>query len=174
MESKLMTLIRSQMNWAILGNWELILQKKIPESEKKVQEYVNDIPHTLNSLVVGRVEYTDIETIISALPAKMSSSHDGISNQFLKQLNSSISYPLSIIFTQSLSSRVFLEKMKIAQIVPLFMGKEEDVVVNYRLVSLFMTILKVLEKIMYNRMYGFLSCNNIFFDSQYGFQSKRS
>ena len=150
------------------------LAKKILDSKKKVEEYVNDIPHTLNSLVVGRMEYTDIEKIISALPAKTSSSHDGISNQFLKQLNSSISYPLSIIFNQSLSSGVFLEKMKLAEIVPLLKGKEEDMVVNYRPVSLFMTILKVLEKIMYNRMYGFLSHNNVFFDSQYGFRSKRS
>ena len=96
-----------------------------------MQEYVSGIPHTLNSLVVGRVEYTDFERIIRALPAKMSSGHDGISNQFLKQLNSSISYPLSIIFTQSLSSGVFPEKMKLAEIVPLFKGKEEDMVVNY-------------------------------------------
>ena len=150
------------------------LARKIPESKKKVQEYVHDIPHTLNSLAVRRVEYTDIEKIVSALPAKTSSGHDGISNQFSKQLNSSISYPLSIIFNQSLSSGVFLEKMKLAEIVPLFKGKEEDMVVNYRPVSLLMTISKVLEKIMYNKMYGFLSCNNIFFDSQYGFWSKRS
>ena len=139
------------------------LARKILESKKKVQEYVHDIPHTLNSLAVGRVEYTDIEKIISALPAKMSSGHDGISNQFLKQLNSSISYPLSIIFNQPLSNGVFPKKMKLAKIVPLFKGKEEDMVVNYRLVSLLMTISKVLEKIMYNRMYGFLSCNSIFF-----------
>ena len=37
-----------------------------------------------------------------------------------------------------------------------------------------MTISKVLEKIMYKRMSSFLSKNNIFFDSQYGFRSKRS
>ena len=150
------------------------LARKIPDSKKKVQEYVHDIPRTLNSLVVGRVEYTDVEKIISALPAKTSSGHDGISNQFLKELNSSISYPLSIIFNQSLSSGVFSENMKLAKIVPLFKGKEDDMVVNYRPVSLLMTISKVLEKIMYNKMYGFLSHNNIFFDSQYGFRSKRS
>ena len=66
-----MTLIRSQMNLVdTMRLWELILQKKILDSKKKVEEYVNDIPHTLNSLVVGRMEYTDIEKIISALPAK--------------------------------------------------------------------------------------------------------
>ena len=64
--------------------------------------------------------------------------------------------------------------MKLAKIVPLFKGKEDNMLVNYRLISLPMMISKVLEKIMYNKMYGFLSHNNIFFDSQYGFQSKRS
>ena len=99
------------------------LARKKPESKKKVQEYVYNIPRTLNSLAVGRVEYTDIEKIISALPAKMSSGHDGISNQLLKQLNSSISYPLSIIFNQSLSSGVFPGNMKLAEIVPLIKGQ---------------------------------------------------
>ena len=64
--------------------------------------------------------------------------------------------------------------MKIAEIVPLFKGKEEDLVENYRPISLFMIMLKMLEKLMYKWMYNFLTVNNIFFDSQYGFRSKRS
>ena len=36
--------------------------------------------------------------------------------------------------------------MKIAEIVPLYKGKEEDMVINYCPVSLLMTVSKVLEK----------------------------
>ena len=64
--------------------------------------------------------------------------------------------------------------MKIAEVIPLYKGKEEDHVVNYRPVSLLMTISKVLEKIIYNRLYKFLSKHNILYDSQYGFRSKHS
>ena len=38
----------------------------------------------------------------------------------LKSLCKSISYPLPIIFNQSLSSESFPEKMKITEVIPLF------------------------------------------------------
>ena len=69
-------------------------------------------------------------------------------------------------------SGVFPEKMKMAEIIPLFKDKEKDPVENYGPISLLMTLSKVLEKPMYKRMCGFLIANNIFFDSQYGFRSK--
>ena len=97
----------------------LELAGKIPESRKKIHDYVSDIPRTLNSLVVGNIKHTDIKKIINSLPAKTSSGHDGISNKLLKELNYTISYPLSIIFNQSLATGTFPENMKMAEIVPL-------------------------------------------------------
>ena len=64
--------------------------------------------------------------------------------------------------------------MKVAEIIPLYKGREEDQVVNYRPVSLLMTISKILEKIIYNRVFKFLTKYNILYDSQYGFRSKHS
>ena len=64
--------------------------------------------------------------------------------------------------------------MKIAEVVPLYKGKEMDAVINYRPVSLLMTISKVLEKIMYQRVYGFFNKNDALYDNQYGFRTKRS
>ena len=128
----------------------------------------------MNSLTVRYIRHTDIEKIINSLPAKTSSGHDGISNKLLKDLNCTISYPLSIIFNQSLESGICPEKMKIAEIIPLYKSKEEDIVNNYRPISLLMTTSKILEKIIYTNLYGFLTQHNLFFDSQYGFRTKRS
>ena len=64
--------------------------------------------------------------------------------------------------------------MKIVEVVPLYKGREMDTVINYRPVSLLMTISKVLEKIMYQRVYGFLNKNDALYDSQYRFRTKRS
>ena len=61
--------------------------------------------------------------------------------------------------------------MKLAEIVPLYKGKEHDLVVNYRPISLLMTISKILEKIIYHCFYSFLELNGTLFDSQYGFCS---
>ena len=62
---------------------------------------------------------------------KTSSGHDHISNVVLKALYESILYPLSIIFNQLINTRKFPQMMKIAEIVPLYKGKEDDLVINY-------------------------------------------
>ena len=62
--------------------------------------------------------------------------------------------------------------MKIAEIIPLFKCKDPSIVNNYTLISLLITMSKILEK--YNRLYSFLKKNNILFESQYGFRAKRS
>ena len=64
--------------------------------------------------------------------------------------------------------------MKLADVVPLFKGGNNVLLMNYRPISLLPTISKLLEKIMYNRTYEFLDLNNIFFNSQYGFRKKHS
>ena len=64
--------------------------------------------------------------------------------------------------------------MKLAEVIPLYKGKEHDKVINYRPISLLITISKLLEKIIYKRLYSFLEKNKILFESQYGLQSKRS
>ena len=46
-------------------------------------------------------------------------------------------------------------------------------VINYQPISLLITISKLLEKIVYKRMYAFLERNKIF-ESQYSFRMKRS
>ena len=46
--------------------------------------------------------------------------------------------------------------------------------INYRPISLLMTMSKVLEKIVYSHMYSFLKLNDTLFDSQYSFRTKRS
>ena len=150
------------------------LAAKITPSTESLENYLSLIPRIVNSLLLVETKTVEIEKIIEHLPNKSSSGHDRVSNTLLKRLGKSLSYPLGIIFNQSIASGCFPDMMKIAEVIPLYKGKEEDNVVNYRPVSLLMTISKVLEKIIYNRLYKFLLKHNILYDSQYGFRSKHS
>ena len=89
-------------------------------------------------------------------------------------MSEALSFPLTGIFNQSIIQGVFPNLMKIAEVILLYKGREQDLVVNYRPVSLLMTISKVLEKLVYIRLYKYLEKNNTLFDSQYGFRTKRS
>ena len=132
------------------------------------------MPRTTNSLVLRETSVEEIKKLIKSLPNKTSHGHDKVSNTLLKSLCTSISYPLQIIFNQSIYHGVFPDKMKLAEIVPLYKGKEYDLVTNYRPISLLMTISKVLEKLIYHHLYSFLELNGTLFNSQYGFRSHRS
>ena len=64
--------------------------------------------------------------------------------------------------------------MKITEIIPLFKRGSKQLIENYRPISLLITLSKLLEKCIYQRVYKFLDTNNIFFKKQYGFRAKNS
>ena len=107
------------------------LAATIKNGPKDINEYLQKILRTLSSMVLTRMTVTEIEKLISDLPNKSSYGHDKISSIMLKKLSNSISYPLQIIFNQSISQGIFLEKMKLAKVIPLYKGKEHDKVINY-------------------------------------------
>ena len=64
--------------------------------------------------------------------------------------------------------------MKIAKIVPIHKNGEVSNIMNYRPISLLPAFSKVLERIVYNRLYDYLVKNAILNPSQYGFQKSKS
>ena len=112
--------------------------------------------------------------MINQLPNKTSHGHDMISNTLLKSFGKRVLFPLSIIFNQSLCEGKFLDKKKIAEVIPLYKGKEKDCLVNYRPISLLMTMSKLLERVVYKQMIKFIEKNNLLYENQYGFCTKRS
>ena len=150
------------------------LASKIPKGTQDISHYMQKIPRTVSSMLLTNTTQHEIEKLINDLPNKTSCRHNKISNSLLKDLKCCISYPLMVVFNQSIASGTFLDKMKLDEIIPLYKGKERDEVINYCPISLLMTISKLLEKIIYVRTYSYLEHNHLLFNSQYGFQSKRS
>ena len=121
------------------------LASKITPCVTIINNYIVKIPRTLDSLFVTSTDWKEI----AELQNKTSCHHDQISNNLLKVLSVSISYPLAITFNQPIAQGIFPNLMKIAEVIPLFIGKDCDEVINYRPISLLITISKLLEKIVY-------------------------
>ena len=107
---------------------------------------------------------------MNRLPNKRSSGHDGINNIILKEIGEYICIPMTYLFYESMTTDVFPDVMKIAEVVPLYKGKARYEVENYRPISLLLTISKLLEKLIYSRVYDFLISSNQLYESQYGFR----
>ena len=99
-------------------------------------------------MIVRPTTVPEIDTMIKQLPNKTSYGHDKISNIMLKALCTSITYPLCHIFNGSLSEGTFPDRMKIAEVIPLYKGKDMDSMINYRPISLLIMLSKLLEKII--------------------------
>ena len=100
-----------------------------------------------------------ISLIISKTPAKFSAGWDGIP-----------SIVLSFIFNQSLSQGKFISTFKHAKIIPIYKKGNAKNITNYQPISLLSNISKILEKIVYNRLYSFLNSFNLFTNHQFGFR----
>ena len=74
----------------------------------------------------------------------------------------------------SLKTGCFPDKLKIAKITPLFKSGETVLLNNYRPISVFPVFSKILERIMYNRVYKHISDNSLLYEKQFGFQKECS
>ena len=82
----------------------------------------------------------EVDRIINSMLDKSSSGHDNVSNILLKSLKRSLTYPMTLIFNQLLETGIFPERMKLAEVIPLYKNKATDHLVNYRPISLLVTM----------------------------------
>ena len=116
---------------------------------------------------------TELLNLINRLPNKKSSGYDGLSNTLIKELKYEIIAPLTEIFNNSIQSGIFPDSMKHAEVVPLYKSGMRNLTMNYRPISLLLTISKLLEKVLYTRTYNFLN-ESMIYQSQYGFRKHHS
>ena len=74
------------------------------------------------------------------------------------------------IFNNSLQCEVFLEKLKVAKVKPVLKSGKKIYLQKSYLQSVLPWISKILERIMYDRLYNYLNENNLFFQRQLGFR----
>ena len=98
----------------------------------------------------------------------------GISTCLLKQIAPLIVNPLCHIFNLSLSTGIVPEKFKIAKVIPIFKTGDSLDPSNYRPISLLSTFSKILEKIVYNRLFTYLEANSLLSPHQFGFRPNHS
>ena len=69
---------------------------------------------------------------------------------------------------------IFPSVLKTSKVVPVFKKDSKLNYSNYRPISLLSNIEKILEKLMYKRLYTFLDNNSIIYDLQFGFRQQYS
>ncbi len=132
------------------------------------KQYISDVNHTFFLYPTDEVE---IKRVCLELKSKTSCGYDEISSVLLKRVIDNIARPLAHIFNVSFSSRVFPDALKIARVVPVFKGGDRSKLVNYRPISVLPCLSKIIERLMYVRLYAYLSKYSLLHAGQHGFRS---
>ncbi len=129
--------------------------------------------HPLN-FFLSPVVPADLLNTAAKLKTKLSEGYDNISNKILKETIEDIAVPLCHVFNLSFSTGIVPDQMKIAKIIPIFKNDNPQLLNNYRPISILPAFSKLLEKIVYRRLYSFINSNDIFYEHQYGFRPKHA
>ena len=111
--------------------------------------------------------------IILHSKSKKSTGFDNIDSYIVKQIAPQIVNQLADIFNKSFLTGIVPTKLKIAKVIPLYKANPA-LFSNYRPISLLPVFSKILERLMYNRLYNFLTEHNILSTNQFGFRKKYS
>jgi hypothetical protein len=80
-----------------------------------------------------------------------------------------ISVPLSYSCNRVSSEGVYPDRLKYAEVIPVFKKGEKCDLFNYRLISILTSFSKIFEKVMYSRLLRHLSEHKILSNHQFGF-----
>ena len=88
-----------------------------------------------------------MKSVISSLP-NAAAGYDEIPASLMKQLVMYYAESLTHLINQSISQGLFPEEMKLARILPIYTSEDEQLVANYRPISILPFFLKYLKKII--------------------------
>ena len=116
----------------------------------------------------------EITNIISSLNSNKASGPNSVPYRILFLLKNEISKQLADLFNISFITSVFPSVLKTTKVVPVFKKDSKLDYNNYRPISLLLNIERILEKLMYTRLYTFLNNNNAIYNLQFGFRQQYS
>jgi len=116
----------------------------------------------------------EIEKIIRSLESKTSSGYDELSIQVIKLSLPFVISPLTFICNSVLNSGIYPNRLKYAIVKPIFKKGSKQDISNYRPISILTSFSKILEKLIFNRLYNHLETNGILAQEQFGIRMRHS
>src|ERR1043165_1074748 len=150
------------------------LAAAIPASPKDFSTFLDGKLSPLNSFVLYPIDASEIVKIVNEFQDKSSYGIDCIPVSIIKDCIALIAEPLSALINCSFRAGCVPDSLKIAKVCPIFKGGEDYIVANYRPIFVLPSFSKIYEKAVYNRLWNYITSNNILINTQYGFRPSHS
>ena len=114
-------------------------------SVEMIKNQINTAP---NHIKLREVTEREVHKIVSKLSSKKASGYDEIPVKFIKMVIRSLLNPLTILVNKCIQENVFPDRMKMANITPLYKKKDKLNKDNYRSVNFLIALSKIIEKVI--------------------------
>ena len=129
----------------------------------------DNVTHCASSLDIIHISNQDVIGVIKNLKPNKACGFDQISHILLKESLISLALPISTLFDKSLNQGQFPDIWKMANVIPVFKGKDPSIVNNYRPISLLSCLGKVFERCIFKHLFNYLRGYNLISMNQSGF-----
>ena len=116
------------------------------------------------------LNFDEFEEASKSLKQNKVAGFDDLSSIIIIDAYDSLKNILLHVFKVSIKQGIVPDSLKIAKVTPIFKFGIEDNLCNYRLISILPVFSKVLERTMYNRIYGHLDCKGLLYENSLMFK----
>ena len=148
------------------------LADKIDMSNCNFQTYVKKTTSEFAAFQPTTVN--DIFHLLCGLSSNKATGIDKISCKIIKIAAPAIADSVTHIFNQGIALSSFPDQWKVARVTPLYKSGKRNIPGNYRPISVLPAISKVMERILYNQLYNYLTKFRLLSTSQFGFRKSHS
>ena len=138
-----------------------------------LQAFDNLTPRSDNTFSLPTVSENKVKEIIEKFDERKSVGSDGISTKLLKRCLFLVPF-ITFIIEKSFKDSKAPELWKIAAVKALHKSGLKNIASNLRPISVLPSITKIMEKILFEKLYKFLVENNLLSDRQFGFRAGHS
>ena len=147
------------------------LAANLSQSDCDYQQFMPKIESTFH---LNKVTIKSVQEMLNSLLTGKATGLDNISAKLLKVASPVIAESLCVIFNKSVETGIFPTEWKKAKVFPVHKKDDKSDPNNYRPISVLPTIAKLLERLIYDQLYDYLTRNNLLTKHQSGFRSLHS
>jgi len=149
------------------------LSTKIKPSPTTYRHFITHV-NSKNSLFLAPTDAYEIQLLSKNLKVKSNTSPNGIPPKFLKTASCIVTEWLSKFLNKCMITGEFPDSWKIATITPIPKVRSQSSLSEYRPISVLPVLSKLFEKVLYHRVYSYLTEHNLIDERQYGFRENHS
>ncbi len=148
------------------------LASKIDTSDYNFETYITNTKSEFSAF--QPVTVSNVCRLLDGISNNKATGIDKISCKIIKLAAPAISDSLTLIFNQAITLSTFPDEWKMARVIPLHKSGQRNIPGNYRPISVLPAISKIMERILYDQLYNYLTKFELLSDSQFGFRKFHS